>query len=54
MRTYLIEGIFGQATSNLFIDGNVRIKAKYDHLKKDVMDKVLSVFQAAHQRKLLE
>lgn len=50
IRTYHVSGQFGRATDNHFHDGKVWEKARFGHVTRGRLLKMLMVTQAAHQR----
>ncbi|XP_050424537.1 pseudouridylate synthase TRUB2, mitochondrial [Adelges cooleyi] len=53
-RTYHLSGQLGIMTKNMFIDGKVVEKGRFDFIKRENVDKLMSTIQAASQKKMFE
>ncbi|XP_076276836.1 pseudouridylate synthase TRUB2, mitochondrial [Lasioglossum baleicum] len=53
-RFYKVKGLLGQATDNYFSTGKIVEKSTYKHVKRGHLDKVCSIMQSSHQRKMYE
>lgn len=54
MRTYHLHGQLGIMTKNMFIDGKVIEKGRFDFVKRENFDKLLSAIQGLNQKKMFE
>lgn len=54
LRTFNLRGKLGQATDNFFIDGKIIEKSKYEHVRRDRLEKLLASIQASHQSKIFD
>ncbi|XP_050525373.1 pseudouridylate synthase TRUB2, mitochondrial [Daktulosphaira vitifoliae] len=54
IRTYHLHGQLGLMTKNMFIDGKVVEKGRYDFIKRENVDKLMSTIQASSQKKMFE
>lgn len=54
IRTFHVTGQLGRATDTYFTDGKVVERAKFKHVSRERMDKLLASIQAAHQRTMFE
>ena len=54
LSVYQIQAKFGQATDDHWYDGKVWEKTTNGHLKKSIVDAVLSSIQASNQRNMFE
>lgn len=53
-RFYKVKGMLGQATDNYFSTGRIVEKSTYKHIKRGHIDKICSMMQSSHQRKMYE
>ncbi|XP_076653899.1 pseudouridylate synthase TRUB2, mitochondrial [Halictus rubicundus] len=53
-RFYKVKGMLGQATDNYFSSGKIVEKSTYKHIKRGHIDKVCSIMQSSHQKKMYE
>lgn len=54
MRTYHLHGQLGIMTKNMFIDGEVVENGRFDFVKRENIDKLMSTLQASNQKKMFE
>lgn len=54
MRTYHLHGQLGIMTKNMYIDGHVVEKGRYDFVKRENVDKLMSTIQASNQKKMFQ
>jgi len=54
LRTYHLHGKLGIMTKNMYIDGQVIEKGRYDFVKRENVDKLMSTIQASNQKKMFE
>lgn len=54
MRTYHLHGKLGTMTKNMFIDGPIVETGRYDFVKRENFDKLMSTIQASNQKKMFE
>lgn len=54
IRTYHLHGQLGIMTKNMFIDGKVIEKGRFDFIKRENIDKLMSAIQGSHQKKMFE
>lgn len=53
-KCFHVRGLLGQATSNFFTDSKVIANSKYSHVTRYHIEKILSSYQAANQRRMFE
>lgn len=54
LRTYHLHGKLGIMTKNMHIDGQVIEKGRFDFVKRENIDKLMSTIQASNQKKMFE
>ncbi|KAB0802496.1 hypothetical protein PPYR_04682 [Photinus pyralis] len=54
MRAYRVKGLLGRATDNFYKDGKVVERTTMGFIKSHHMDRLLSVIQSSHQRKMFD
>lgn len=54
IRTYHLHGQLGIMTKNMFIDGKVIEKGRFDFIKRENIDKLMSAIQGSQQKKMFE
>lgn len=54
MRTYHLYGQLGIMTKDMYIDGQVVERGRYDFVKRENVDKLMSTIQASNQKKMFE
>lgn len=54
LRTYHLHGQLGIMTKNMYIDGQVVEKGRFDFVKRENVDKLMSTIQASNQKKMFE
>lgn len=54
LRTFHLRGKLGQATDNFFMDGKIIEKSKYEHVRRDRLERLLASIQASHQSKIFD
>ncbi|XP_051022512.1 pseudouridylate synthase TRUB2, mitochondrial isoform X2 [Acomys russatus] len=50
---YTVRGLLGRATDNFCEDGRLVEKTTYDHVTREMLDRVLAVIQGSHQKALV-
>lgn len=54
LRTYHLHGQLGIMTKSMHIDGHVIERGRFDFVKRENVDKLLSTIQASNQKKMFE
>ncbi|VVC35893.1 Pseudouridine synthase, catalytic domain,Pseudouridine synthase II, N-terminal [Cinara cedri] len=54
IRTYHLHGQLGLMTKNMHIDGQVVEKGRFDFIKRENFDKLMSTIQASNQKKMFQ
>lgn len=54
IRTYHLHGQLGIMTKNMHIDGQVIEKGRFDFVRRENFDKLMSTIQASNQKKMFE
>lgn len=54
LRTYHLHGRLGTMTNNMHIDSKVVEKGRYDFIKRENVDKLMSTIQASNQKKMFQ
>ncbi|KAL6042161.1 hypothetical protein STEG23_001861, partial [Scotinomys teguina] len=52
-KDYTVRGLLGKATDNFCEDGRLIEKTAYDHVTRELLDRILAVIQGSHQKALV-
>uniref|UniRef100_A0A8C8TX82 TruB pseudouridine (psi) synthase family member 2 n=1 Tax=Peromyscus maniculatus bairdii TaxID=230844 RepID=A0A8C8TX82_PERMB len=52
-KDYTVRGLLGRATDNFCEDGRLIEKTTYDHVTRELLDRILAIIQGSHQKALV-
>ncbi|XP_005085525.1 mitochondrial mRNA pseudouridine synthase TRUB2 [Mesocricetus auratus] len=52
-KDYTVRGLLGKATDNFCEDGRLIEKTTYDHVTRELLDRILAIIQGSHQKALV-